>query len=260
MTKHFLVLLNLILILLNPVVSLSQTTLEEIINDMKLEHEGRPHGVPDSYDWAFNPRIGTVSPPSGWSAVMAWGCLYEWIDGNPASNTRVQIKDLELHYLSKTDYKWHQLQNALVVEGSAYVEDFVDDIHKPADTRVEPDGSISVTAGGGYNFHFWPKMGRVTFPVDDIAGCFVTVKARLILNNKKRKDDRAEAKYVLDVGGDWWQSQTAVWDRGKTNAGVGLGRFRFVTSEWRSYNMYSVPEDTIRKNPPPFELAKPSGK
>ena len=66
-------------------------SIEEIINDMKLEHEGRPHGVPDSYDWAFNPRIGTVSPPSGWSAVMAWGCLYEWIDGNPDDPINIDV-------------------------------------------------------------------------------------------------------------------------------------------------------------------------
>jgi len=255
MAKNYLFLLNLILILLHPVVSLPQTTLDEIINDMKLDHEGRPHGVPDSYDWAFRPRVGTPSPPSGWNAVLAWGGLYEWINGNPASNTRVQIKDLELYYLSKTDHKWHQLQNALVVEGYAYVEDFVDDIHKAADTRVEPDGSISVTAGGGYNFHFWPKMGRVTYPVDDIEGCFATVKARLILDDPAGTDDRAIARYLLNVGGDWWESLTAVWDQWTTNADIGIGRFRFVTSEWRSYNMYSVPEDTIRNNPPPFVLA-----
>ena len=259
MAKYHLFLLTLILILLNPTVTLSQTTLEEIINDMKLEHEGRPHGVPDSYDWAWGPRIGIQSPPSGWNAVMAWGQVYEWINGNPASNTRVQIKDLELHYLSKTDHKWHLLQKELVVDGAAYVEDYVDDVNIPADIRVEPDGSISVTAGGGYNFHFWPYTGRVNFPVDDIEGCFVTLKARLILDDSTGTDDRADAKFVLNVGGDWWQSLTAEWDQWTTNADIGHGRFRFVTSEWKSYNMHSVLEDTIRNNPPPFELATSSG-
>lgn len=230
----------------------AQTTLEEIIVDMKLPHEGLPHGVPASYNWQAKPRAGAVEPPAGWTAAIAWGQVYEWIGGSTATNTRIQIKDLALYYLSKKDNKWHLLQSSVRVSGANYREDFVDDINKPADIRVEPDGSISTTCGGGFNFHFWPSAGRSKFPVNEVAGCFVTVKARLVVGDKTKPDDRDKAKFLMSVGGDWWQSLTAPWDNFKTNADMGIGRFRFITNDWKSFCMYSVPADTIRNNPPPF--------
>lgn len=231
-----------------------QTTLDEIINDMILPHEGLPHGVPLSYDWSQKPRKGAPEPGEGWSAAIAWGQVYEWAEGSTETNARIQIKDLEMYYLSKTDHQWHLLQNAKRVSGANYVEDFAGDVSKPADIRVESDGSISTTCGDGYNFHFWPAAGRVTIPVNDVAGCFSTVKARIILDDPEGKDDRDQAKYLMSVGGDWWESLTAQWDNWTTNWDIGIGRFRFITEEWKSFNMYSVPEDTIRNNPPPFTL------
>lgn len=227
-------------------------SLEDIINDMTLAHEGRPHGVPESYNWAKNPRRGAQQPPDGWTAAIAWGQLYEWIEGNPAVNTRVQIRDMEMLYLSASDGQWHQLQKSLRVSGAAYVEDFAGDVNKPADIRSEADGSISVTAGGGYNFHFWPSLGRVQFPQNDVEGCFVTVQCRLILDDPAGVDDRAQARYLMSVGGDWWESMTAVWDDWKTNQDMGIGRFRFITPEWKGYNMITLPTDKVRENPPPF--------
>lgn len=230
----------------------AQTTLDEIISDITLPHEGFPHGVPGGYDWSQKPRVGAQQPPEGWTAAIAWGQLYEWIGGNPSPNTRVQIKDMEMYYLSKKDNRWHLLQKSVGVDGNAYVEDFVNDVNKPADKRIESDGSVSVKVGGGYNFHFWSKLGRVKYPANDVAGCYVTVKARLVIDKADLPDDRDSAKYVMSVGGDWWQSLTAVWDQFKTNKDMGIGRFRFVGKEWKSYNMITVPVDSIRKNPPPF--------
>lgn len=227
-------------------------SLEDIIGDVTLPHEGLPHGVPDSYDWARAPRSGAQRPPEGWTAAIAWGQLYEWAEGNPATNTRVQIRDMEMHYLSKSDNQWHQLQKSLRVDGAAYTEDFVDNINKPADIRSESDGSISVTAGNGYNFHFWPSAGRVEIPKDQVDGCFISVQCRLILDNPEGPDDRDQARYLMSVGGDWWESLTAQWDNWTTNADMGIGRFRFITSEWKGYNMISLPEEQVRENPPPF--------
>ena len=257
MRLNELIFLLFILLMFIPVAGNGQTTLEEIISDMTDPHEGRPHGVPAGWDWAINPRYGAVSPPEGWTAAIAWGQLYEWIDGNPAVNTRVQIRDMEMHYLSMSDLEWHELQNSVEVEGAAYVEDFAGDENKPADIRKESDGSISVTAGEGYNFHFWPKAGRINYPKNDVKGCYVTVRARLILDDPEGEDDRELARYVMGVGGDWWESLTAVWDNWTTNADMGIGRFRFVTSEWKSFNMITLPEDSVRKYPPPFQTGGP---
>ena len=232
--------------------ALSQTTLEEIINDMVLPHEGLPHGVPSGFDWQSKPRKGAPEPGPGWTAAIAWGQVYEWAGGNTATNTRIQIKDLAMYYLSKNDNEWHLLQSAVRVSGANYIEDFAGDVNKPANIRVETGGSISTTCGDGYNFHFWPNSGRISIPADDVAGCFVTVKARLVVNDSNLPDDRDKARYLMSVGGDWWQSLTAQWDNWKTNWDIGIGRFRYITPEWKSFNMYSVPADTLRNNPPPY--------
>ncbi|MBD3378513.1 T9SS type A sorting domain-containing protein [candidate division KSB1 bacterium] len=230
----------------------SQNSLDQIINDMTRNHQGLPHGVPTSYSWYTGPRIGTPVPPAGWTAAIGWGQVYEWVEGNPATNTRVQIKDMEMYYLSKADHQWHLLQEARTVFGWAYVEDFVNDKHKTADTRMEADSSISVTCGDGYNFHFWPQQGRTLFPVNDVDACFVTVQARLVLDDPMGVDDRDSARYLLNVGGDWWLDLDAQWDQWKTNRDMGIGRFRFVSSEWSSFNMITLSVERTRENPPPF--------
>lgn len=78
------------------------------------------------------------------------------------------------------------------------------------------------------------------------------MQCRLILDDPDGEDDRDGARYLMGVGGDWWKSMTAVWDQWTTNHDMGIGRFRFVTSEWRGYNMISLPEDQVRENPPPI--------
>jgi Right handed beta helix region len=148
-------------------------------NNMTLRHEARPHGVPDYYDWADKPRLGYGNePPKTWSAITAWGQVYEPVQGNPATNTRVQIKNIQSWILSKKDGKWHLVQSSKDVAGAAYLEDFKGDVNKPADIRYEPDGIISVTAGDGFNFYFWSSADRGTIDPNDIAGVFTSVQAR----------------------------------------------------------------------------------
>ena len=252
---HKAILLGALFALYIPV--FGQTSLEEIISDMTEPHEGRPHGVPLSIDWASAPRYGAEAPPDSWDAAITWGQLYEWIDGNPSTNTRVQIRDLEMYYLSKSDLKWHLLQSAKLVDGAAYVEDFQGDVNRPADKRMEEDGSISVTAGEGYNFHFWPEEGRINFPRGDVKGIYTSLRARLILDDPEAADDRSTARYLMGVGGDWWESMNAVWDNWTTNWDMGIGRFRFVTEQWKSFNMISLPPDSVRKYPPPYHTEGP---
>jgi hypothetical protein len=226
-------------------------SLENIINDSKLPHEGKLHGVPDSYSWSKGPIL--ENDPRNFTAMIAWGQLYEDARGNTASNTRVQLRNIEALYLSKLDNKWHLIQQNTDVEGAAYVEDFVNDVHKPAQTRQEPDGGISVTAGGGYNFHFWTKTGRSLINTADVVGIYITVQGRLVLNDASQPDDRSSARYLLGVGGDYWLSLTAPWDNFTTNGGIGVGRLKYVKKEWQAFNICTVAEATVRGNPPPFK-------
>lgn len=226
-------------------------TLTTIISDMTLPHQAKPHGVPDDTGWAVKPRVGMGNDPKSFRAMTAWGQLYEAAEGNPSQNTRVQIRDLETYILSKRDGRWHLTQWGREVEGAAYREDFARDENKPADVRHEPDGSISVKAGRGYNFHFWPH-GRVPIDPGDIAGVLTTVQARLIPDTPRLPDDRDRARYVLGAGGDYWSNVSAGWDNFKTNADIGIGRFKFVTVQWQAFNMTTLDARRLRLNPPPL--------
>jgi hypothetical protein len=226
-------------------------TVELIISDMQGPHEARPRGVPDNQEWAFNPRISMGNDPGDWQAMITWGQFYEPVEGNPATNTRVQIRDIKAYYLSKTDNEWYLWQESEVVEGAAYVENFAGDENIPADIRVEEEGVSVAPAGEGYNFHFWTPF-RTPIDPDDIAGVFTTVQARLIVDDSSQPDDRDQARLILNVGGDYWATMTAEWDNWTTNADIGIGKFKFVTSQWQHFNMHTVTPELLRGNPPPL--------
>lgn len=227
-------------------------SITSIADDMTTPCDGMPHGVPTSYGWASNPRVGMGNDPQGFQSMTAWGQVYEAATGNYATNTRVQIRNIRAYMLSKQDGQWHLLQSSIGVEGAAYREDYVDNVSRAADIRSEPDGSISVKVGQGYNFHFWPPS-RVPIDPNDVGGIFTTVQARLIIDNPQQADDTKQARYLLSMGGDYWLNLTADWDNWKTNGDIGIGKLKYVTTNWQAFNMITLSTDQILQNPPPME-------
>ncbi|MBW4653539.1 MAG: hypothetical protein KME20_10975 [Kaiparowitsia implicata GSE-PSE-MK54-09C] len=226
--------------------------LQAIIDDSTLPHEARAAGVPDYYDWAKAPRMGSGNnPPDNFTAITAWGQLYEAAAGNPATNSRVQLDDLKTYVLSKATGQWTLLQDA-AIEGAAFQADYVNNGNKPAGARDEGEGSISVIADNGYNFHFWPKAARATIDPNDIAGVYTTVQGRLVVDDSAKPDDRASAQYVLGMGADYWLSPEAGWDNFNTNVDVAIGRFKLVTPKWQSFNMTTLSAEQLLDNPPPM--------
>jgi hypothetical protein len=265
--KKLPIILSMVVILLcwfsSQVDSYSSRTINSVstvIYDMTPPHEGMPRGVPSSYDWVHGPRLSMGNNPQSYNfrAMIAWGQLYEDAIGNPATNSRVQIRNIQAYMLSKRDGKWHLLQSSKKVDGAAYREDYAGNDSKPADIRNESDGSISVKAGEGYNFHFWPATGRTSIDPNDVAGIFTTVEARLIKDNYWRRDDRSRARYLLSMGGDYWLDVTAQWSDwpSKVVADIGIGKFKYVTNKWQAFNMTTLSPSEIRRNPPPMDLAQ----
>ena len=238
-----------------PVVAKPQTTntLQTIADDMRLPHAAKLHGVPAAYDWADKPRLGRGNDPGVFKAFIAWGQVYESAQGNPAINTRVQLRNLEGFLLSKKTGQWTRLQFSVDVDGAAFKEDFANNASQPPQQRREPDGGVSVTAGGGYNFHFWCSCGRTVIDPRDVAGVFTTAQARLILGDATKPDDRATAQYLLGMGADYWLDQSGEWKADwSANGDVGIGRMKFVTNDWQAFNMTTLSLNDLEKNPPPL--------
>ena len=162
---------------------------------------------------------------------------------------------MRLYYFSKSKQKWITLQSTASVTGNAYREDFKNNANISADERSEASngGGVSVTAGNGYNYHFWPAgVSRATIDPNDIALIYATCQARLIVGNKNKPDDRDKAKYLLSVGGDYWYNTTIGWAEFKTNGDFAIGRFKYVKKEWGNFSGWAGDINLLRNNPPPM--------
>jgi hypothetical protein len=222
--------------------------------DMLGPNEAAPHGVPLTFEWAHGPVVIMGNDPQGWRAITSWGAVYVPASGNPASNTRVNIRDMQTYYLQKSSGKWLLLQNTSTPTGAAYREDFSGDLNKPADIRLEPDGTISATAGEGFNFHFYPRSRALIDP-SDLGGIVVVLQARLIVGDPSKPDDRRTARYLCGSGADYYPDLTGGWPGNASfNPGVAVGKLKFVKPQWRSFAMTTLSESQLQRNPPPVSL------
>ena len=230
----------------------SGALLQQIIEDATLPHVSIPRGVPESVDWRLKPRQGYGNtPPKDWSAIIAWGQVYEPVTNSPSKNTRVAIRNIQLSVLRRRCGQGRRGQVERGVVGAACREAFVNDESKAPDARIEPDGSLSIVTGPGFNYHFWPRAGRGTMDPTDIAGVYAAVQARLVLADPKAADDRAQARFMMSMGADYWKAVDSAWDQFKTNGDVAIGRFRWVGREWGWHHMISLSADAARRTPPP---------
>ncbi len=235
---------------------------QAIIDDMTLPGDAPLHGT-EKFGWGLgNGGIEKILIPAknykgeSWTAMTNWGQVYIPRSGSIAMNTRCQIRNVQTLILSK-DGKWRRIQYGSP-SGAAFKEDFANDFSKPANVRNEAanGGGISVIVGvgdyAGFNFHFWTaKPARADIDTNTVAGIFTSCEARLIIDDLKKPDDRAACKNILMMGADWWLNKETSWKPDwSANSGISGGRSKWVTPEWQTYNMCTLPADDIRKNPP----------
>ena len=220
-------------------------------------NDAKPDGVPSYYSWyssAAQPGWGN-SPRTDWNAVTAWGQVYAIEGWHPeqAPNTRVQLRDDQLWILSKSTGRWTQTQLS-GIQGGAFNSDFGNNGGTGVTTKDETanGGGLSVTAGNGFNYHFWPGA-RATMNPYDIGGVYSVFQARLILDNSNGADDRSSAKYIASGGADYWRAVDAPFANDwSNNGGVGGGRFKTVTNDWQSFSFTTLTPEQLLNNPPPI--------
>jgi hypothetical protein len=222
----------------------AQNSIDIIVSDMKGTHEGTPHGVPSSYDWAAGPRVAKRGAQPDASSIIFWNQVYEPSTLNPSANARVQMRNFRV-YVLYNDNKWYLVQSGDTVNaGASYREDFVNDENKPWDATWSSEGWLQVKAGSkssagtGYNFHGFPSWWASIGNGANIRAVYSTCQARLVGDSN--------GKYLLSVGTDLYKADgTNLYD-------TAIGKFKWVTSSWKSFNMHNLTEDEIRRNPPPI--------
>lgn len=222
-----------------------------LAHDMVGQHAGRMHGVPLTYNWAKKPRVGVGNRPErhGFTAVSAWGQVYEEAAGSPARNVRVACKDISLYILSKGSGKWRRANASRRVNGANYVEDFAGNASKPADLRDEAGGAVSATLGGGWNFHLFSIRGRAPIDPNDVAGIVCTYSAKVVMDDPNGVDERHLARYLASAGADYWLDRWVGAAPG-TVADVGIGKARYLTSDWLTLSMSTLSARRLERNPP----------
>lgn len=188
-------------------------------------HQAAPLGVPSSYDWANKAVVHAGNNvPDKFEAFTGWGQVFQTTESK--HDNIFQLRNLQVHinYGPKLGWKLEQYGE---IEGAVFNPDYLDNKNKLAVIVTEQDGSISIEFSPGLVFHFWPKLGRINLKHTDIEGILVTFQART----------KNLTPLLIGAGGDYWSTIPAPWDNYKTNASVGIGQLRIMSSRWTWYGM-----------------------
>lgn len=222
-------------------------------------NEGHPHGVPK--DWRFytgpvvtegNNPCASMTPCNRTVAMTYWGTIYADTAGNPATNTRVNIRNCHSYWLNRSTHAWNHFgpENNPTVEN--YPENFSGESSN-ANTRTESDGTLSVKLSSGKVSHFFGPYPRIEFPRAEFGGVVNYCEMRLIVDDSSLSDDRASAKIIGNIGGDFYPAARGAGIA--NNPGIGGGKYKYVLTAWRSFGMTTVSYETLIANPPPLRLA-----
>lgn len=229
-----------------------------ILSDQQRAHNGVLPLDP-LVDWKRVPVIQAGNNAASMRAAVTWGVLF--VDGRRTNaalrpetgNTRVQVRGIQTWLLSKATGSWH-LVAYKEESGGAYPENFGHNSAGPINVRSEPEGiSARLDFSAGRNaWHFWNPRG--TLDPTDIAAMYGTFQARLILDDPNGPDDRSfwSSRLLAGAGIDYWQTLGSPWP---TNRGASIGRFKFVTSQWRAFNTTTATAEQLRATPPPLAEA-----
>ena len=214
-------------------------------------HEAVPH-CDDVNDWKYNPRPGgDCSKPKDWKALGIWSTIYAQDGMKRTNNTGIEFQNMRIYgYSSRKG--WVFLEHANPV-GSFYDENFVNDYNKNFEGKYFNNKNDKKTRilldkeTYGFNYHpFGRQTNLEELDMLDIEYVYSTMDIRLITWDTEKPSDINDAKYVANIGGDWWVYVGATWKPDwSANRDVAVGQFRTITKEWKTLEMCSVPLDKI---------------
>jgi hypothetical protein len=262
-------------------------SVDTVVADMRRMNDLPLVGAPPGPGWSTGPGHVTMgnrargsATPSYWQPTNRawksdewWRVLLPWIvifdgEGNAATNTRIELRELKAYYKSRATGQWKLIVRG-PVEGENYPKSLTGTQTIAADLRKK-DATMGVTikpVSGRHAFHGW-CCGPSLIDPPDIAAVHVTTQARLVVDDPSRADDRSQARYLVQVGADYYPTATTkISEFAPTgyNPGVGLSRFKLVKSEWQAISFTTInvgvedprggaiSEAELRAAPPPLE-------
>lgn len=213
-------------------------------------HEAIPN-CSESNDWKYAPRPGADNgkKPASWKALGVWATIYQQDSHELSKNTGIEFKNMKLYGYSKR-LGWRLIEHANPT-GSFYDENFTNDSSKnftsnffnSKDTKTSKVKLDTKTKG--FNYHPFGEQNDLTeIDMLDIEYVFSRMDIRLVTWDTTLPSDIDDAKYVANIGADWWVEKGSYWKEDwSSNRDVCVGQFRTITEDWKSLYMCSVPLD-----------------
>ena len=213
-------------------------------------HEAIPN-CSESNDWKYAPRPGADNgkKPASWKALGVWATIYQQEGHELSKNTGIEFKNMKLYGYSKR-LGWRLIEHANPT-GSFYDENFTNDSSKnftsnffnSKDTKTSKVKLDTKTKG--FNYHPFGEQNDLTeIDMLDIEYVFSRMDIRLVTWDTTLPSDIDDAKYVANIGADWWVEKGSYWKEDwSSNRDVCVGQFRTITEDWKSLYMCSVPLD-----------------
>jgi hypothetical protein len=225
----------------------------QIANDMGT-NDAHPHGVPSSFGFYTGSIVnqGNNPPSTSAPAFVYWGTVYIPATGNGSVNTRVNIRKCAAYWKRTSTGVWTSFGPETPRDMADYPEDFQGS-SVTSSVRTELDGSISVIPLTGKTSHFNSPYPRIPVPANDVAGIVTVCEARLIKDDSTGIDDRNTAKFLINMGADYYASATGAGI--ENNPSIGGSRFKYVTVAWRSFAFTTLPYAQLLSDPPPVDLS-----
>ena len=239
---------------------MSGSIADTLISDMSEMNDMPLKDVNPVYGFARGPGYNLAGTDSGGANfVLPWFVQFEGVE-NGASHTRVQMRNLRLFVKSHSTGEWSRLIDSdsfsgiQCDQGSNY-------FHCPQQAKVSEDGDSSSSLPlHNLNLHGW-WGGREPIESWDMAAMVISVEARLIKDSDDGVDDRSKAKYLLQVGADYYPSDAS---HDRILEAVGVSRGKLVTNDWQAFTFTTlgdvgkqepgggISSSELRENPPPL--------
>lgn len=202
---------------------------------------------------ASGPSVTAAVAPATARALGGFGQVFT-ATTNSAANTRVHLRNFETFV--RSGGKWHRVQFSGKLKGATYASAYAG-AAQPCSLdngclRAEDDGGVSFKPVAGRFLRFWPEAAFTQSLVDPakVEAVFSTVQSRLV-RDSGAADDRASAKYLVNVGAAWaaegW-AQVDFFKGGYPDVAsldnVGNGRLTLVTRNFAASSFHSATADT----------------
>lgn len=205
-------------------------------------HEGRPAGVPKSYDWYSRPRLKLGNRPGEFKAMTGWGHVF-WDDTSGEGVARLGLRGMRVYMCHGEQHRWRLVQSGDIY-GRQFDADFKDNLSVPTQIRVGGRGIFTAAFERSTAFHFWPAMGRVALPDEPLCGFVALVEAMRVAGDGEPGQPRA-GELLLGMGADYWLDKYAAWDGAGANAGIALGKLKRISDQWAWYGVSTASDEDV---------------